>query len=161
LVNNAGFNVNASVRSQSPENWDRIICVNLSGAFYCTHSALPDMYATGWGRVVFVGSPAGGRETMPTMSAYGAAKAALVAMTFALSKEVAHRGITANTVIPGLVMTDMVGSAGEDAAEVLRQTWPEVPATAIADTVSFLASDKAAYVSGEQFGVWLGGPVSA
>lgn len=161
LVNNAGLNINASARRQTPEEWDRVIGVNLNGAFYCTHAALPDMYDAGWGRVVFLGSPSGGRHIMPTMSAYAAAKAALVAVAEVMAKEVARRGITVNTIVPGFVHTDMIGSAGDRAAEVMRATWPEVPAQAIADAVSFLVSEKAAFVSGEQLGVWLGGPVSA
>jgi 3-oxoacyl-[acyl-carrier protein] reductase len=161
LVNNAGLNINASARSQTPADWDRVIGVNLNGAFYCTHAALPDMYAAGWGRVIFLGSPSGGREVMPTMSAYAAAKAGLVKAAEAMAKEGARRGITFNTVVPGFVVTDMIGSAGQDAEGVMRQTWPEIQADAIADAISYLVSDRAAYVSGEQLGVWLGGPVRA
>lgn len=161
LVNNAGLNINASARRQTPADWDRVIGVNLSGAFYCTHAALPDMYDAGWGRVIFLGSPSGGREVMPTMSAYAAAKAGLVTAAEAMAKEVARRGITVNTVVPGFVVTDMITSAGDRAADVMRETWPEVPADAIADAVSFLVSDRAAFVSGEELGVWLGGPVQA
>jgi 3-oxoacyl-[acyl-carrier protein] reductase len=161
LVNNAGLNINASVRKLPPEQWDRVIGVNLSGAFYCTHAALPGMYEAGWGRVVFFGSPSGGRDLMPTMSAYAAAKAGLVAMTGVMAKEVARRGITVNTVVPGFVETDMVRSAGDKAVDTLVTNWPRVPAEAVAATVSFLVSDEAAYVSGEEIGVWLGGPVNA
>lgn len=161
LVNNAGLNINASARKLPPEQWDRVIGVNLSGAFYCTHAALPGMYEAGWGRVVFFGSPSGGRDLMPTMSAYAAAKAGLVAMTGVMAKEVARRGITVNTVVPGFVETDMVRSAGDKAVDTLVTSWPRVPTEAVAATVSFLVSDQAAYVSGEEIGVWLGGPVKA
>jgi 3-oxoacyl-[acyl-carrier protein] reductase len=158
LVNNAGFNVNASARSLGPDAWDRVIGVNLNGAYYCTHAALPGMYEAGWGRVIFLGSPAAGREIAPTMSAYAAAKAGLVAMSQVLAKEVARRGITANTVIPGFVDTDMVRDAHDGTTDAMSH-WPEIPADAIADAISFLASDRAAYVSGEELGTWLGGPV--
>ena len=159
LVNNAGLNISASARQLPPEQWDRVIGVNLSGAFYCTHAALPGMYEAGWGRVVFFGSAAGGRDLMPTTSAYAAAKAGLIAMTGVLAKEVARRGITVNTVVPGFVETDMVRSAGDKAVDALVASWPRVPSEAVAATVSFLVSDEAAYVSGEEIGVWLGGPV--
>lgn len=159
LVNNAGISINASARQLTPTDWDRVIGVNLNGAFYCTHAALPDMYQSGWGRVIFLGSPAGGRDMMPTMSAYSAAKAGLVKAAEVMAKEVARRGITVNTVIPGFVATDMVDSSGEGALDKMRKTWPEIPAAAIADAVAFLASERAAHISGEQLGVWLGGPV--
>jgi 3-oxoacyl-[acyl-carrier protein] reductase len=161
LVNNAGMTVNRSARSLSPEEWDRVIGVNLSGAFYCTHAALPGMYAAGWGRVVLVGSPSGGRELMPTMSAYSAAKAALVTLGAVVAKEVARRGITVNTVVPGFVETDIITSGGADAAEILAARWPKIPREAVADTISWLVRDEAAAVSGEEIGVWLGGPVAA
>ena len=61
LINNAGLNISGSVRKLTPAQWNRVIGVNLSGAFYCTHAALPGMYEAGWGRVVLFGSPAGGR----------------------------------------------------------------------------------------------------
>lgn len=80
-------------------------------------------------------------------------------MTKVLAKEVARRGITANVVVPGFVDTDMTRDAGDEHHAALRAAWPEIPADAVADTVAFLASDQAAYVSGEELGVWLGGPV--
>lgn len=159
LVNNAGVNHAGSARSQPPREWDRVLAVNLSGAFYCTHAALPGMYEAGRGRVIFFGSPSGGREITPTTSAYAASKAGLVTMAKVIAKETARRGITVNTVVPGFVETDMVVEAGDRALENLQAGWPNVPAEAVAATVSFLAGDEAAYVSGEEIGVWLGGPV--
>ncbi|MFV2177600.1 SDR family NAD(P)-dependent oxidoreductase [Actinomadura sp. LOL_016] len=161
LVNNAGVNHSGSARSQAPEEFDRVLAVNLSGAFYCTHAALPGMYQAKWGRVIFFGSPSGGRDLVPTMSAYAASKSGLVAMAKVMAKEAARHGVTVNTVVPGFVETDMVRSAGDLALRNLKATWPGVPAEAVAATVSFLAGDDAAYVSGEEIGVWLGGPVSA
>ncbi|MGI5328569.1 SDR family oxidoreductase [Actinomadura nitritigenes] len=161
LVNNAGVNHSGSARSQSPSEFDRVLAVNLSGAFYCTHAALPGMYAAGRGRVIFFGSPSGGRDLVPTMSAYAASKAGLVAMAKVIAKEGARHGVTVNTVVPGFVETDMVRSAGDRALDALRATWPSVPPEAVAATVSFLAGDEAAYISGEEIGVWLGGPVTA
>lgn len=160
LVNNAGMNLSAPARAQSPEDWDRVIAVNLSGAFYTTHAALPAMYEQGWGRVVFFGSPAGGRHPLPTMSAYAAAKAGLAGMTKTLAKEVARRGITVNTVTPGYVLTDMVTAGGEDMVAAMDRYWPKVPRDAVASIVSYLLADQAQYVSGEDIAVWQGGPLS-
>jgi 3-oxoacyl-[acyl-carrier protein] reductase len=159
LVNNAGLNDNASARALGPEAWDRVVGVNLNGAYYCTHAALQGMYEAGWGRVIFFGSPSAGRAIAPTMTAYAASKAGLIALAQVLAKEVARRGITANTIVPGFVDTDMVRGAGDGSSEIMAATWPKIPADAIADAVSFLASERSAYVSGEELGVWLGGPV--
>jgi 3-oxoacyl-[acyl-carrier protein] reductase len=159
LVNNAGLNVSGSVRKLTPAQWDRVIGVNLSGAFYCTHAALPGMYEAGWGRVVLFGSPAGGRGLMPAMASYAAAKAGLVAFAGSMAKEVARHGITVNTVVPGFVETDMTRAEGEQAMSKMRGGWPGVPPQGVASVVSFLVSDEAAYVSGEEIGAWLGGPV--
>jgi 3-oxoacyl-[acyl-carrier protein] reductase len=159
LVNNAGLNVSGSVRKLTPAQWDRVIGVNLSGAFYCTHAALPGMYEAGWGRVVLFGSPAGGRGLMPAMASYAAAKAGLVAFAGSMAKEVARHGITVNTVVPGFVETDMTRAEGEQAMSKMSAGWPGVPPQGVASVVSFLVSDEAAYVSGEEIGAWLGGPV--
>jgi 3-oxoacyl-[acyl-carrier protein] reductase len=158
VVNNAGVSAKASARQQSVEQWDRLIAVNLSAAFYCTDAALGGMYEADWGRVVFVGSPGGGRTIGAGMSAYSAAKAGLVAMGRCIALETAHRGVTVNTVVPGFVETDMTRSAGDTVLDGLRSRWPEVPADAVASTVSFLCSEEAAFVSGEDIAVWLGGP---
>jgi 3-oxoacyl-[acyl-carrier protein] reductase len=159
LVNNAGMNIAGAARKQSPGDWDRVIGVNLSGAFYCAHAALPSMYENGWGRVIFVSSPSGGRRPSPGMSAYSAAKAGLVGMTRSMALEVARRGITVNTVMPGFVETDIISSGGANAAESLAAHWPRIPAESIASTISFLVSEEGGHVSGEEVGVWLGGPV--
>ncbi|GAB2810564.1 SDR family NAD(P)-dependent oxidoreductase [Streptomyces cathayae] len=159
LVNNAGVSAAGSARSLPPGQWDRVLGVNLSGAYYCTHAALPAMYAAGWGRVLFFGSPSGGRALTPTTGAYAASKAGLVALAGVVAKEVARRGITVNTVVPGYVETDMVRAAGDRARESLQDGWPRIPAEAVASVVSFLAGDGAAHVSGEEIGVWAGGPV--
>lgn len=159
LVNNAGMNKAGAARKQAPEEFDEVVSVNLNGAFYCTHFALPAMYEAGWGRVVFVNSPSGGRRPAPGMSAYSAAKAGLVGMARTMAQEVARRGITVNCVMPGFVATDIVSSGGEAGVEALTKHWPSIPPESIASTVSFLVSDGAADVSGEEIGVWRGGPV--
>ncbi|PQP25411.1 SDR family oxidoreductase [Rhodococcus opacus] len=159
VVNNAGMNKAGAARKQSPEDFDEVIAVNLNGAFYCTHFALPEMYEAGWGRVIFVNSPSGGRRPSPGMSAYSAAKAGLVGMAKSMALEVARRGITVNCVMPGFVATDIVASGGEAGVEALTKHWPSIPPESIASTISFLVSDDAADVSGEEIGVWRGGPV--
>lgn len=92
LVNNAGVSMAASALRLRPEQWDRMIAVNLSGAFYCRHAALPAMVERGWGRVIFVGSPGGGRTISAGISACAAAKAGVAAMARAIALETARRG---------------------------------------------------------------------
>jgi len=158
LVNNAGVNMTAAVRKQDPADWDRMIAVNLSSAFYCTHYALPAMYAAGYGRIVLLGSPAAGRAVAPGLAAYAAAKAGLTGFLRTLAKEVAHKGITVNSVLPGLVDTELTRTAGRDSATIQR-SWPPIAAEDVAATVSFLVSEEAGRVSGEEIGVWAGGPL--
>ena len=158
LVNNAGVNAAAAVTKMTVADWDRVIAVNLNGAFYCTHAALPAMYERGWGRVVFIGSAGGGRTISAGMAAYAASKAGLAAMTKAVAQETARRGITVNTVVPGYVDTDMVRSSGADVVARMDAGWPKVPPEAVAAVIAFLVSRDADYVSGEDIAAWLGGP---
>lgn len=157
LVNNAGLNLVSSVRNQVPTDWDRVIGVNLSGAFYCTHYALPAMYEAGYGRVVMLGSPIAERTITPGVAAYAAAKAGVIGLVRTLAKEVIDRGITVNSVLPGFVESDMTRTGGEAGAQILRG-WPPIPPDDIAATVAFLVSDQAGRISGEEIGVWAGGP---
>ncbi len=157
LVNNAGLNTVGSVRKQQPAEWDQVIGVNLSGVFYCTHNVLPAMYEAGYGRIVMLGSPIAERTITPGVAAYSAAKAGVMAFVRTLAKEVASKGITVNSVLPGFVDTDMAHSAGDDGAAMLR-AWPAIAPKDIADTVAFLLSDQAGRISGEEIGVWAGGP---
>ncbi|MGV0834352.1 SDR family oxidoreductase [Mycolicibacterium thermoresistibile] len=157
LVNNAGLNMVSSVRKQDPADWDRVIGVNLSGAFYCTHYALPAMYEAGYGRVVMLGSPIAERTITPGVAAYSAAKAGVLGLVRTLAKEVVDRGITVNSVLPGFVESDMTRSGGDAGAQMLRG-WPPIAPEDIAATVAFLLSDQAGRISGEEIGVWAGGP---
>jgi 3-oxoacyl-[acyl-carrier protein] reductase len=159
VVNNAGRSAMTSARRQTPAEWDRTIAVNLSSAFYCTHVALDAMVHSGWGRIVVVSSPVAERTPLPGQSAYAAAKAGLTAMARSAALEMAGSGVTVNAVMPGYVETDMTQEIGDDGVAFMRRTWPQIPATAVADCVAFLTSDAAAHVSGEEIGVWLGGPV--
>ena len=107
LVNNAGVQHVAPVEAFPPEQWDRIIAINLSSAFHATAAALPGMRAKGWGRIINVAS-AHGLTASPFKSAYVAAKHGVVGLTKTVALECAGQGITCNAICPGYVLTPLV-----------------------------------------------------
>jgi 3-hydroxybutyrate dehydrogenase len=107
LVNNAGIQHVARIEAFPLDKWDAIIAINLSSAFHTTAAALPGMYAAGWGRIVNIAS-AHGLTASPYKSAYIAAKHGVVGLTKTTALEAAGKGITANAICPGYVLTPLV-----------------------------------------------------
>ncbi|MFL6635863.1 MAG: SDR family NAD(P)-dependent oxidoreductase [Massilia sp.] len=118
LVNNAGQAASAPFGRTDAALWQRMLDVNLTGAYHCTQAALPGMLEAGWGRVVNVASTAG-LTGYRYVAAYCAAKHGLVGLTRALALEVASRGVTVNAVCPGYTETDIVADA---VANIVRKT---------------------------------------
>jgi NAD(P)-dependent dehydrogenase (short-subunit alcohol dehydrogenase family) len=118
LVNNAGQAASAPFGRTDAALWQRMLDVNLTGAYHCIQAALPGMLDAGWGRVVNVASTAG-LTGYRYVSAYCAAKHGLVGLTRALALEVANRGVTVNAVCPGFTDTDLVADA---VANIVRKT---------------------------------------
>jgi 3-oxoacyl-[acyl-carrier protein] reductase len=154
LVNNAGGLVGrAPLAEMSDELWHQVFDVNVTSAFYCTRAALPYM-TSGWGRIINMGSIAAHHGGGPGSGAYSAAKAAVHTMTRSLAKEMAPRGITVNAVAPGFIgetpfhdtFTTQEGRAATVTQTPLRREG--VPAD-VAGAVLYLASDLAAFVTGE------------
>ena len=110
LVNNAGITPSAPLHNTDLAMWNEVLAINLTGAFLCTRSALTDMYAAQWGRIVNVASIAGLKGGM-YISAYCASKHGMIGMTRALAHEAAKRGVTVNAVCPGYVETDIIDRA--------------------------------------------------
>ncbi|MCS0632148.1 SDR family oxidoreductase [Telluria mixta] len=118
LVNNAGQAASAPFGRTDAALWQRMLDVNLTGAYHCIHAALPGMLDAGWGRVVNVASTAG-LTGYRYVAAYCAAKHGLVGLTRALALEVANKGVTVNAVCPGFTDTDIVADA---VANIVRKT---------------------------------------
>jgi 3-oxoacyl-[acyl-carrier protein] reductase len=146
VVNNAGIRHDRLVVGLGKEEWQRVIDVNLSGAYHTIHRALGNMVRRRFGRIVNI-STISAQQPLPGQAAYAASKAGIEALTRTVSIEVARRGVTVNALSPGLVATDFVPEMTDDWAQdvpVKRSAAPEE----IAAIVRFLASDEASYVTG-------------
>lgn len=150
LVNNAGINRDAMVHKMTDRQWDEVIAVDLSGVFYMTRAASRAMREARSGRIVNISSV----SSMGNIGQanYAAAKAGVIGLTRTVAKELARYQVTANAICPGFINTAMTRSMPES---VLDQYVSSVPLgrigepSDIANVVAFLASDEAAYVTGE------------
>jgi 3-oxoacyl-[acyl-carrier protein] reductase len=149
LVNNAGIHDDAVFPGMRGEQWDRVVDVSLNGFYNVTQPLMMPMIRTRWGRIVSMSSVAAIMGNRGQVN-YAAAKGALHAASKALALEVASRGITVNAVAPGIIETDMIeGAFDADAIKRLVPMQRAGRAEEVAELVAFLASDKAAYISGQ------------
>jgi NAD(P)-dependent dehydrogenase (short-subunit alcohol dehydrogenase family) len=147
IVLNAGIFPIVPFVEMTRELWDKTIAVNLTGAFLCARRVLPGMREQRYGRIVAMGSSAGKTGGAKAVAAYAASKAGIMAMTKSIANEFAREGITANALAPSLIDTPMIAGARDlqDAIPVGRFGKPEE----VAALVCFLASEHAAYMTGE------------
>lgn len=147
LVNNAGIRKDALVMWMKNEEWNDVISTNLNGFFYISRFLIKDMILGKSGRIINVVSLSG-LKGLPGQANYSAAKAGIIGATKALAQEVAKKNITVNAVAPGFIRTDMTKDMDEAQLKALipmnRFGTPEE----VAETVGFLASDKASYITG-------------
>jgi 3-oxoacyl-[acyl-carrier protein] reductase len=149
LVNNAGIHDDAVFPGMSAEQWHRVLDVSVNGFFNVTQTLMMPMIRSRWGRIVNVSSVAALTGNRGQVN-YSAAKGAINSATKSLAQEVASRGITVNAVAPGIIETAMIGTTfkAEDIARLVPMKRLGQPAE-VADLIGFLASDQAAYITGQ------------
>lgn len=155
LINNAGITRDSSLKKMTPEQWQQVIDVNLTGVFNCSKCVSDHMVAKGFGRII---------NTSSVVALYGnfgqtnyvATKAGVIGMTKTMARELGRKGVTVNAVAPGFIATEMVKKMPED---VLKAMEAKVPVgrlglpQEIASAYLFLASDEAAYINGTTLSV--------
>lgn len=151
LVNNAGVTGDKLILRMTPEDWDRVIGVNLNGTYNFVKAFAPQLLKQRWGRIVNITSVIG-LVGNAGQSSYAASKAGIIGLTKSLAKEFAPRGITVNAVAPGYITTDMTAELGEEVRGRMLEAIPlkrfgEVED--VANVVIFLLSDLAAYLTGQ------------
>lgn len=155
LVNNSGISLWGLFQDTKESEWESVIDTNLKGTFNCCREALPSMINNNYGRIINISS-VWGQIGASCEAVYSASKAGIIGLTKALAKESALSGVTVNCVCPGVIDTDMMNRFSEeeknDICEEIpmgRMGTPEE----VAEAVSFFASEKASYITGQILGV--------
>ncbi|MEI6500247.1 MAG: 3-oxoacyl-[acyl-carrier-protein] reductase [Armatimonadota bacterium] len=155
LVNNAGITRDRTLRKLSPEDWEAVLAVNLTGGFNCAKAVLEHMLERGGGRIVSMASVVGLTGNFGQAN-YAASKAGLIGFSKALAREVARKGITVNCLAPGFIDTEMTQAIPEDVKAQIVSTIPAGKlgtAEDVANAALFLASDEASYITGHVISV--------
>ncbi len=151
LVNNAGITRDGLIVRMKETDWDDVLNTNLKGAFNCIKAVSKSMIKQRSGRIINVSSVVGVSGN-PGQANYVASKAGIIGLAKAVAKELASRGITVNVVAPGYIETDMTASLTDKAIEAMVASIPlgrAGKAEDVAAVVAFLASDQAAYITGQ------------
>jgi 3-oxoacyl-[acyl-carrier protein] reductase len=155
LVNNAGITRDNLMMRMKEDEFDEVLRTNLGGTYLCTRAALRPMIRARWGRIVNVSSVVG-LVGNAGQANYAASKAGIIGFTKSVAREVAQRGITANTVAPGYVETELTGRLPEEVKDQIRNQVPMGrfgEAVEVAEVVAFLAGEGASYVTGQTIAV--------
>ena len=155
LVNNAGISLENLLMRIKDDEWEKVIAINLSSAFYLSKAVIGSMLKNRHGRIINIGS-AQGSTGAPGHSHYSAAKAGLIGLTKSLAKEVGSRNITVNAISPGYISTDMTKDIDDKMNQVLLE---QIPLSRfgqpidVAKTALYLASSLGSYITGETINV--------
>ena len=155
LVNNAGLTLDKTVRRMTPQEWDHVIHVNLSGAFYLSKAILQHMLDRSYGRIINISSVIGSAGGFGQAN-YASAKSGLFGLTMSLALETATKGITVNSVTPGFISTDMTAVIP---ADVMEKIVARIPVgrlgepDEVARVVEFLADPESGYITGQVYPV--------
>lgn len=155
LVNNAGITQDKTFHKMGANEWHEVIDVNLNGTFYCCNRVIPVMREKNFGRIINISSIVGQKGNFGQAN-YAASKAGLLGLTKTLALENAMKGITVNAVCPGFIETDMVSAIPDNVKSKIQE---EIPmkrfgtAKEVARAVKFLASEDAAYITGQELNV--------
>ena len=155
LVNNAGITVDKTVRKMTPAEWDHVIHVNLSGAFYLSRAILQHMLDRGYGRIISISSVIGSAGGFGQAN-YAAAKSGMFGLTMSLALETASKGITVNTVTPGYISTEMTAAVPDNVMDKLVERIPVGrlgEPDEVARVVEFLADPESGYITGQVYPV--------
>ena len=155
LVNNAGISLENLLMRIKEEEWEKVIAINLSSAFYLSKAVIGSMLKNRHGRIINIGSVQGSTGA-PGHSHYSAAKAGLIGLTKSLAQEVGSRNITVNAISPGYVSTDMTKDIADDMSQTLLEQIPLKrfgKPIDIAKTAIYLASSSGSYITGETINV--------
>jgi acetoacetyl-CoA reductase len=123
LVNNAGINIDKTLKKLSPEDWDKVVQLDLNGCFYTVRAALPHMIEQNFGRIINISSFVGEAGNFGQAN-YSAAKAGLLGFTKTAARELAQNNITVNAISPGFIETEMVANIPEDMQESILKMIP-------------------------------------
>lgn len=156
LVNSAGIlGPSAGIGAYPEEQWHRVLDINLNGTFRCCQAAVPDMVASGYGRIVNIASIAG-KDGNPNVSAYVASKAAVIALTKSMGKELATSGVLVNAISPSASETAIFGELTDDRRTRLLASVPMarmVRPEEVAELVLWLASPACSFSTGATFDI--------
>ncbi|MGK5684152.1 SDR family NAD(P)-dependent oxidoreductase [Actinoplanes sp. URMC 104] len=156
LVNSAGIvGPGAPLWEIAPEDWERVFAVNVRGTFNACRAFVPGMLARGWGRIVNLASMAG-KDGNPAMSPYSASKAAVIALTKSLGKELATSGVLVNAVAPAVIATPMNAGTDPDALAHITSLIPMRRVgrpEEVAELIAWLASDRVTFSTGAVYDI--------
>ena len=150
LVNNAGINIDKIFHKMETADWGKVLNVNLTGVFNCTHLFLQDVVESGNGRIINISSIVGQMGNIGQVN-YAPSKAGIIGMTKALARETARKNVTVNAIAPGFIETEMVAGIPDKVKEKILQNVPLGrfgQPEEVAQAVVYLASTSASYITG-------------